>query len=88
MARATCGVQLKDRISVKDLILTLFLLDLNENIDHLAMANSVHWYGHVLSRENGYLLRWALKIEVEGHRKKWRLKGTWMKQVNEDSMMR
>ena len=27
----------------KDLILRL-----NEPIDHLAMADSVHWYGHVL----------------------------------------
>ena len=27
---------------------------LNETICHLAMANSVHWYGHVLNREDGH----------------------------------
>ena len=63
--RAMCGVQLKDRKRSTDL---MFMLSLNETIDQLAMANSVHCYGHVLRK--------ALNFEVEGQRKKWRLKRT------------
>ena len=43
---------------------------MNETIDHLAMANSVHWNGHVLRRDDGHILRRALDFEVEGQRKK------------------
>ena len=31
--------------------------DLNKSIDQLAMANSAHWYGHVLKKEDGHILR-------------------------------
>ena len=34
------------------------------------MANSVHWYGNVLRREDGHGLRRALDFEVEGQRMK------------------
>ena len=52
------------------------MMDLNEAIDQLAMANSVRWYGHVLKMEyghvlkmeNGHVLR-ALDFEVEGQSK-------------------
>ena len=47
---------------------------LNETIDQLAMANSVRWYGHGLRREDGHVLRRALDLDVEGQRKKGRLK--------------
>ena len=50
------------------------------------MANSVRWYGHVLRREDGHILRRALDFEVEGQRKKGRPKGTWKKQVDEESV--
>ena len=45
MVRVMCGVQLNDRKGAKD-----FMLALNDTIDQLAMANSVHWYGHVIER--------------------------------------
>ena len=35
----------------------MFMLGLNEIIDQFDVANSVHWYGHVLSRENVHVLR-------------------------------
>ena len=54
----------------------MFMLDFNETIDQLAMANSVCWYGHVLRREDVCVLRRALEFEVEGQRKKGRLKRT------------
>ena len=53
MVREMCGVQLKDRKRSTDL---MFMLGLNEAMDQLAMANCVHWYGHVLRREDGHVL--------------------------------
>ena len=46
MVIAMCKIQLKDRKRSMDL---MFMLDLNETMDHLAVASSVCWYGHVLS---------------------------------------
>ena len=60
-----CGVQLKDRKRSTDL---MFMLGLDKTIDLLAMANSVHWYCHVLSREDGHVLRRALDFEVDCER--------------------
>ena len=70
--RAMCGVQLKDSKRYNDLKL---VFDLNETVDRLAMANSVHWYGHVLRRENSH----CSKEEM-------RPKRTWKKQVEEESV--
>ena len=91
MVRAMCGVQLTDRKASTDL---MFMLTLNETIDQLAMANSVHWYGHVLRREDGHVLRREdghvlrreLDFEVEGQMKKGRLEKMWRKQVEDESV--
>ena len=53
------------------------MLPFNEVINHLAMANSVCWYGHVLRRKDGHALRRALDFEVNGQIKKGRPKRTW-----------
>ena len=50
------------------------------------MANSVHWYGHVLWREDGHFLRRVVDFEVEGQRMKGRPKRTWKKQIEEESV--
>ena len=63
----------------------MFMFGLSETIDQLAMANSVCWYGHVLSREDGHIMRMAFDFEVECQRKKGRLKRTWKKKVDEKS---
>ena len=47
MVEVVSGVQIKDTIRAVDFML---MLGLNEAMDQLAMANSVHWYGHVLKR--------------------------------------
>ena len=83
MVKAMCGVQLTDRKTCTDL---MFMLGLSEAMDQLAMKNSVRWYGHVLGREDGHVLRRALDFEVEGQRKKGRTKCTCQKQVVEESM--
>ena len=45
MVRAMCGVQLTDR---KRSTYLMFMLGLKKTMDQLAMASSVHWYGHEL----------------------------------------
>ena len=62
------------------------MLGLKETIDQLAMASSVHWYGHVLRRDDCHVLRKALDFEFEGQRKKVSPKRMWKKQVEEESM--
>ena len=73
MVRAMCVVQLRDRKISADLML---IFGLSETIDQLAMANSVRWYGHVLRREDGHVLRRAFDFEVKSQRKKWKPKRT------------
>ena len=81
MVRAMYGVQLKDRKRSTDLMLKL---GLNEAKDQMAMEDSVRWYGDVLRREDGHILRRALDFVVEGQRKKVRPERTW--QVEEETM--
>ena len=70
------GVQHKGRKISMDLML---MLDLNETVDQLAMANRLHRHSHVLMREDGYIMGISLDFEVEGQRKKGRPKRTWKK---------
>ena len=81
MVRGICGVQVKDRKKSKYLML---MLGLNETIYQL--VNSDCWYGYMLRREDGHVLRRALCFEFEGQRKKGRLKRTWNKQIEEESV--
>ena len=81
--RAICGVQLKD---IKIYTKLMFILGLNENLEQLSMVYNVHWYSHVLRREDGHVLRRALVFEVDGQRKKRRLKRTWKTQVEEENV--
>ena len=39
---------------------SVLIVGLNKTIDQLAVASSVHWYGDVLRREDGHVLRMAL----------------------------
>ena len=52
------------------------MLCLNGAVDRNALVNSVRWYGHVLRREDGHVLRRALDVEVECQTKKGRPKRT------------
>ena len=36
-------------------------------------VNGVRWYGHVLRRDDGHILRKALEFEVKGKRKLYRM---------------
>ena len=81
MVRVMCGVKLMDRKKTEDL---MKMLGLEEAVDQLAKANGVRWYGHVLRRDDGHVLRRALELEVSGPRKRGRPKKTWKMQVEED----
>ena len=48
-----------------------------------AKANGVKWYGHVLRRDNGHVLRKALEFEVKGKKKRGQPRKTWKVQVEE-----
>ena len=54
----------------------MIMLGLMKTIDQLAIMNSVHWYDHVLRREDGHVSGKTLDIEVEDQRKKRRSKRT------------
>ena len=40
----------------------------------MAKANGARWYGHVLRRDDGHVLRKALEFEVKDKRKQGRTK--------------
>ena len=43
---------------------------LKETVAQMAKTNGVRWYGHVLRRDNGHVLRKTLEFEVKGKRKR------------------
>ena len=71
MVRAMCGVKLMDKNRTEVL---MEMLGLEESVVQMAKANAVRWYGHVLRREDGHVLRRALDFEVKGRRKRGRPK--------------
>ena len=75
-----CGVKLKDKKNTEEL---MAMLGLRETVDKLAKANAVHWYGHVLRRDEDDVLKKALRLTVAGHRKQGRPRKTWRRQVEE-----
>ena len=84
MVRAMCGVKLMDRKNTEGL---MDMLGLKETIEKLAKANGVRWYGYVLRREDGNILRQALEFRVEGLRRRGRPKKSWKMQVEEEMKM-
>ena len=61
------------------------MLGLKETVVQVKKANGVSWYGHVLRRDDGHVLRKALKFEVKSKRKRGRPKKTWKTQVEKES---
>ena len=82
MVRAMCGAKLMERKRTGDL---MEMLGLKETVVLMAKANGVRWYGHVLRRDDGHVLRKALEFEVRGKRKPGWPKKTWKMQVEKDS---
>ena len=82
MVRAMCGAKLMEKKRTEDL---MEMLGLKETAVQMAKANGVRWYGHVLRRDDGHVLRKALEFEVRAKRKRRRPKKTWKMQVEKES---
>ena len=80
--RAMCGAKLMGKKRTEDL---MEMLGLKETVVQMAKANGVTWYGHVLRRDDGHVLRKASEFEVKGKRKRGRPKKTWKTQVEKES---
>ena len=65
MMRAMCEVKIIEKRRKQEL---MSLLGLKDTLDGLARVSGVRWYGHVLQRNNGDVLRRALDFEVAGKR--------------------
>ena len=59
------------------------LLGLKDSLDGLASPSRVQWYGHVLRRNDGDVLRRALDFEVAGRRGHGQVNMMWKGQVEE-----
>jgi len=81
MVRAMCGMKLMDRKSTNEL---MDMLELNETLDQMAIANGVRWFGHVLRRNENDVLREVLQFEVDGRRGRGRPRNTWKKQIEKE----
>ena len=68
---AMCGAKLMEKKRTEDLT---EMLGLKETVVQMAKANGVRWYGHVLRRDDGHVLRKAFEFEVKGKRKRGRPK--------------
>ena len=66
MVRAMCGAKLMEKKRTEDL---REMLGLKEPVVQMAKANGRRWYGHMLRRDDGHVLRKALEFEVKGKRK-------------------
>ena len=67
------GLELDEVVSHS---LLYFFLEPNQSVSISSSASYGKQYGHVLRREDDNILRMALGFEVEGQRKKERLKRT------------
>ena len=78
--RAICGIEMIEKRRSQELT---SLLGLKDTLDELARASGMQWYGHVLRRDNGGVLRRALDFGVAGRRGRDRPNMTWKGQVEE-----
>ena len=58
IVRAMCGAKLMEKKRTEEL---MEILGLKERAVRMAKANGVRWYGHVLRRDDGHVLRKALE---------------------------
>ena len=82
MVRAMCGAKLLEKRRTEDL---MEMSGLKEKMVQMAKANRVRWYGHVLRRDDGHVLRKALEFEVKGKRKRGQPRRTCKMQVEKES---
>ena len=79
-SKLECGVKMIEKRRSQELT---SLLGLKDTLDGLARASGVRWYGHVLRRDNGDVLRGAIDFEVAERRGRGRPNMTRKRQVEE-----
>ena len=67
MVRAMCSAKLMEKKRTED---SMAMLRLKETVIQMAKANEVRWYGHLLRRDDGHVLRKALEFKLKGKRKR------------------
>ena len=67
MTKKLCEVKLIDQKNTKEL---MQMLGFTGTIERMVRAAAVRWYGNVLQREEGNILKEALIFEVNGRRKR------------------
>jgi len=73
MVRWMCDVKVKDRVQSKELRARLGL----DDIICYCSKTGLHWYGHVLRKEDHDWVNKCMEYEVEGARARGRPKRTW-----------
>jgi len=84
VVRWMCGIKLKDRFPSKELRERL-------GIDDIALVlqqNRLHWYGHVLRKEDDDWVKKCMEYEVDGSRPRGRPQRTRREVVKEDCLAR
>ena len=77
MVRWMCVVKLKDRLPSKELRERLGIDDITLVLQQIRL----HWYGHVLRKEDDVWVKKCMEYEVEGPRPRGRPKRTWREVV-------
>ena len=84
MVRWMCGINLKDRVSDKELKERLGIVD----ITSIPQQNRRRWYGHVLRKDDNDWVKTCMEYEVMGSRPRGRPKRTWLEEVQRDCQVR
>ena len=80
MLRWMCGVTKMDKIRNERIRGTVKV----EKISKKIQERRLQWYGHVRRREDGYVGRRVMEMEVPGRRRRGRPKQRWMDNIGED----
>ena len=80
MLRWMCGISKVDRVRNERIREIAKVRDISAKVQERRLK----WYGHVMRREDGYVGRRAMSMEVEGRRKRGRPRRRWMDCVSDD----
>ena len=61
------------------------MLGVTVPVERMVRAAAIRWYGHVLRRDEGDILKEALNFEVIGKRKRGRPMATWKSRLKIES---
>ena len=73
MLRGMCSVTRKDRIKNEYIREIVKVTEIGKKMQE----RRLHWYGHVMRKDEDYVGRRIMNMEVEGHRRRGRPKLRW-----------